>query len=101
MKTAILIAPDGTTTEVQPRDGKNFTRRELRTLVGGDLAELSLKGTLIYCDAEGMSNNRPPNAAATEKAITYGWRPVEGEVLFGPVLFIDRTGRACEAGRMS
>lgn len=91
MKTAILIAPDGTVTEVQPNNGGNFTRRELQVLVGGDLAELSLKGTLIYCDAEGMNNNRPPNTPATEKAIAYGWRPVEGEVLFGPVLFVEKT----------
>ena len=75
---AKLIKTDGTVTEVMPKNGRDFTLEELRTLVGCQWVEFvhlrDESGRFLVVDEEGKIYGKPHN----EKATTlYGRMPFD------------------------
>jgi len=66
---AKLIAPDGTVTNVSPKNGKNFDYEEIKALIGCDMiqiCEASTKKHMLIFDEEFLCKNDPkPNTEAT------------------------------------
>lgn len=80
---ADLIQPDGTVTEVKPKNGKEFTLEELQAHVGGYIEMLDVgDGRKLIVDEEGKLKRLAPNYAAT---MLY-----RRDVLVGTVLVIKR-----------
>lgn len=75
---AKLIKTDGTVTEVAPKNGRNFTLEELRTLIGCDWIEivrlLGSGDSFLVVDEEGKLNGKERNSKATKM---YGRMPYD------------------------
>ncbi len=63
-----LIKIDGTTTEVEPQNGKKFSLDELRGYVGGtiDTVRLPKSGKYMIVNDNGKLDGLPKNERATE-----------------------------------
>jgi hypothetical protein len=65
-KTATIMHPDGTTTELEPADGDQFTLEQLQEAVGGYVEQLSFAdGELLLFNEDGRMKQLPPNRLAT------------------------------------
>ncbi len=75
---AKLIKTDGTVTEVSPRNGKDFTLSELRSLVECEWIEMvhlrDGSGRFLVVDEEGKLNGKVRNEKAT---VLYGLMPYD------------------------
>jgi hypothetical protein len=80
---ATLIKPDGTQTEVKPKNGKTFTLKELQTLVGGYVARSYLGcGKAAYLDEDAFLRGLPSNLiASVQISRQIGQIPVYGNAL--------------------
>lgn len=66
MSHGLCIKPDGTVKQVQPKNGKAFTSKELRSFVGGNTEYVSFTGDLhMYIKDESLLDGLPLNAKAT------------------------------------
>ncbi len=81
---AILIHPDGTSTPLDPADGRCFTLAELQAAVGGYIELLRLADGGLIVHEEGRLLDLPPNPRATR--LVYGPRTVAGFEIVGPAL---------------
>jgi hypothetical protein len=61
---ATIYKPDGTETEVTPKD-KSFTLDELKEIVGGWIEVVALKGSYMVVNEEGKLMGLPFNLRAT------------------------------------
>lgn len=78
-----LIAPDGTTTEIQPANSHDFTLDEAQALVGGLVQVLELPDHLLMLiNEEGLLEYLPLNQTATQL-----WRLAgHGDPIVGPAV---------------
>mgnify|MGYP002622197616 CR=1 FL=1 len=65
------IKTDGTTIEVEPKNGTDFSLDELQGFVGGYIEVLLCGDRYLVCDEEGKLKNKPLNMAATMIADEY------------------------------
>lgn len=64
---AEILRADGTSQQVQPRNGTDFQLDEVKAIVGGWVEIVGLAdGRLMVCNEEGKLIGLPPNFAATE-----------------------------------
>jgi hypothetical protein len=93
---ARLFLTDGTTRDVTPANGHEFTLRELQDYVDGYIEVVRLpRDRYLVCDEDGKNKDKPLNMNATLQAyvqITASIRP--DDVLVGDVLI----GSATEMG---
>ena len=93
---ATLIQPDGTETDVQPRDGKRFKLDELQAFVGGYIEMVSNVGPdrrrfVLVVNDEGWVLDPPlaVNLKATNfYRAKWGFRPIADTTGVGPGLGI-------------
>jgi hypothetical protein len=65
-KTATVMHPDGTTTELEPADGDQFTLEQMQEAVGGYVEQLAFPdGELLLFDEDGRMKQLPFNERAT------------------------------------
>jgi len=71
---ATLYRTDGTSAEVLPTNGNNFTLEALQRYVGGDIELLysADRGTIMVVNEEGLLKKLPPNEKATNWAMREG-----------------------------
>ncbi len=63
---ATILYPDGTTREVQPRNGTDFKLDELTSIVGGHIEIITLPDKrIMVINEEGKLEELPANAQAT------------------------------------
>ena len=65
---AFLIKTDGTVTDIEPKNGKNFKLEELYELIGCQLIQTcpaQEKGKILIFDEEGLYMEKPLNQEAT------------------------------------
>lgn len=83
---AQLVTAEGTIIDVEPKNGSDFTLKELQEFVGGFIEIYYLKNTyIIVMNEEGRIYNMPENPKATEimqKDFDQEILPVLGDVLF-------------------
>ena len=79
-----LIKADGTTVEVSPKNGTDYTLEELQGFVGGFIEVIPAyeKGHVLVINEEGKLNNLPRNGRATDLADIYLWDCIVGDALF-------------------
>lgn len=65
MSKAILFKTDGTTMEVQPKNGNDFSLEELNDFVGGHIEIVTLRNNFMVVNEEGKLNRLPVNHNAT------------------------------------
>lgn len=72
---ATIFYPDGTSKEVQPRNGFDFQLDELHEIVGGYIEIVKCKDRhyILVIDDEGKLKGKPRNEQATELADTPNW----------------------------
>lgn len=63
---AKIIYPDGTTETVSPANGKDFSLRELQTIVEGFIEMVHLPDKIMVINEEGKLDSLPYNTKATE-----------------------------------
>jgi hypothetical protein len=69
---AVLYKTDGTTEEVEAKNGKDFSLEELQKYVGGYIEVVNLNTKLIMIvNEEGKLNNLPLNERATTMFINF------------------------------
>lgn len=70
IKKAIYLKTDGTSKEITPVDGKNFSLKELQDYVGGsrviDIQDLPKSNRVMILDDNGKCEGQPKNEKATE-----------------------------------
>ena len=78
-----LLKTDGTTIEVRPANGTDYTLDELQKLVGGYIEVIPAreKGYILVINEEGKLENLPYNGRATELADIYLWDYIVGDAL--------------------
>lgn len=72
---AQIIKTDGTITEVQPKNGRDFTLEELQRIVKGYIEVVQLPysdGQIMIINEEGKLEGLPTNDAATQLAWRHG-----------------------------
>lgn len=81
-QTGTLISADGTTRNIVPNNGREFSLIELQTFVGGYIELASTRDNrLMYLNEEGKQKNLPINLQAT-KLYRFGHLdPVVGDVV--------------------
>lgn len=65
---AMLYEPNGSESEVQPKNGKTFSLEELQAAVGGYIELVTIQGgsKLMLVNEEGKLNGLPFNDVATQ-----------------------------------
>ena len=78
-----LLKADGTTVEVQPKNGTDYTLDELQALVGGyiEVVRSYKKGHILVINEEGKLLGLPYNGRATELADIDLWDCIVGDAL--------------------
>lgn len=86
---ATLYNVNGSSIEVHPKNGSDFTLEELQYYVGGYIQVVPFPdGTMIVLNEEGKLENLPINPGATEVWIKhYGY----ADVMVGPALVCTQT----------
>lgn len=85
-----LIHPDGCTTDVFPKHGKEFTLQELHEYVGGYIELVrTISGKVMFVNEDGKRLELPVNRKATELA-----RVAPGDWIVGNAII-------CEKGEVS
>lgn len=78
---ATLLKADGSSTEVSPKNGKDFSLEELYSLIGCELVELVQlpKGRTMWLDEEGKLKHppKPRNSEATVLLHMAGGSPMD------------------------
>lgn len=78
------IKADGTTLEVVPSNGTNFSLAELQAFVGGYIERVECPdGREMYCNEEGKLQNLPVNTIATKLSGLFPYDLVVGDVVVG------------------
>jgi len=90
---ALIIRANGTTEEVFPSQGKEFTLEELQKAVDGHIEVVPIRNPVLsdkvmFCDEEGKLKNKPFNFEATKQAM------ILNDVIVGDVIL-------CEPGEVS
>lgn len=78
---ATIIKANGSTQDIEPKNGSDFQLEELQKIVGGYIEILYLNdGRLMVCNEEGKLNRLPYNEKATRLfGLSYDY--VVGDVL--------------------
>ena len=63
---AKIIYPDGTTKNINPANGNDFSLDELQKIVEGYIELVYLNDTIMVVNEEGKFNELPYNAKATD-----------------------------------
>ena len=86
---ALLIKSNGTTKEIEPRNGVYFSLVELQKYVDGYIEPIFLNnGQLLVVNEEGGLYDYPQNEKATQIAIEHH-ALFEGDHIAGDVVFCD------------
>jgi hypothetical protein len=65
---ATLIRPDGSCSEVLPKNGKDFSLKEIQKHVGGYVQFVTgQNGKNYLCDEDGIAKRLKPNKVASER----------------------------------
>lgn len=76
---ATIIRTNGKKEDVRPKNGTDFTLKELREIVGGNIEIVRLPDNRIMAvNEEGKLYNLPKNVQATQ---IYGYEVIVGDVL--------------------
>ena len=76
---ATIIKTDGTKQNIEPKDGKTFSLKELQEAVGGYIELVPLNdGKLLVCDEEGKLK---ANAQINEEASRIANQQIVGQVI--------------------
>lgn len=68
MNKATLIKSDGSITEIEPKNGSDFSLEELQQLVGGSIEIIPYQDEQVFVvNEEGKLSQLPYNKKATEK----------------------------------
>ena len=62
---AMIIKTDGQVISVQPKNGKNFSLKELKEIVGGFIEIIRMNDKYMVVNEEGKLERLPYNAPAT------------------------------------
>lgn len=62
---AMIIKTDGQVISVQPKNGKDFSLKELKTIVGGYIEIIRMNDKFMVVNEEGKLEQLPYNALAT------------------------------------
>ena len=79
-----LIKADGTTVEVSPKNGTDYTLAELQEFVGGYIEVIPAykKGYILVINEEGKLEGLPRNGRATDLADITLWDCIVGDALY-------------------
>lgn len=88
---AVVVSPDGKTTDVKPANGQQFTLEEMRGHIGGGYCEkMDLGVAVMMVDEDARTKCLEPNGFATRLAFAAGkLRP--GLHILGTVLVMKRS----------
>lgn len=65
---AKIYKTNGEVIETQPKNGTDFSLKELQSIVGGYVEVVNLQdGRLLLCDEDGRAKDKPFNKKATEE----------------------------------
>ncbi len=78
-----LLKTDGTTIEVRPANGTDYTLDELQKFVGGYIEVIPAReeGYILVINEEGKLEGLPFNGRATDLADIYLWDCIVGDAL--------------------
>ena len=80
---AMIIKTDGQVISVQPKNGKNFSLKELKEIVGGFIEIIRMNDKYMVVNEEGKLERLPYNSTATG----FYWANVGGnDYIVGDVL---------------
>lgn len=81
---AKLFKTDGTTIEVHPKNGTDYTLDELQQMLGGyiEIVPAYKDGYILVVDEDGEAKGLPRNGRATDLADINLWDYIKGDALY-------------------